>query len=235
MKIGGLHWQHHWTSSIQSLPPSISCFHFQDNTPYVTKGEAAVRARLGELNRAVREVNDMRRLSLSSASSLAHTTSGRTSSLPADHHHITPTSSEHHPDVMRTPSDGADSAAMGASTHGLSAVEQLHALASMSAASAAPGHAGNMASPPFGHQGAGSLGQDRLLVIRAPIAALTEYSATATAGAVGVAGSSTGTGGDLGPLKFHLLDTPGPNEAGEEELKWQVRGRASRYIKLSYR
>jgi hypothetical protein len=190
-----------------------------------------VRARLAELNRAVRDVHDMRRVSLSSASSLSHTASGRTTSLPAaDHHHTGAASSEQHPDGAHTsPAEGADTSASAGSgtTHGPSAVEQLHALASMSAASAAPGHAGPMQSPPMmGHQGSGPLGQqDRLLVIRAPIAALTEYSGSVPA-AGGSSGSSAPGGGvggtDLGPLKFHLLDTPGPNEAGEEELKWQV-------------
>ncbi len=56
-----------------------------------------------------------------------------------------------------------------------------------------------------------------ILIVQTPIAALTQYG--------GDQGTAAGAGGE-GGVRLHLLDTPGPNEAGEDALRFQVRGGA---------
>ncbi len=58
---------------------------------------------------------------------------------------------------------------------------------------------------------------ESVLTIHAPVAALLDYAPVASSAA-----SALGAGGS-GGVRLQLLDTPGPNEAGEEELRYQVR------------
>lgn len=70
----------------------------------------------------------------------------------------------------------------------------------------------------------------QLLEITAPLAVLDESS-------LGVNGSSSSSStcdssceGDYSGIKLCLLDTPGPNEAGEEGLKYQVSWEVTIYM-----
>jgi len=83
-------------------------------------------------------------------------------------------------------------------------------LQSQAGSAGAPG-SGLAPAPSMSLAGGGS-GADRLLVIRAPIAALREYGDSQAGG--------NGAGGQH--VRLQLLDTPGPNEAGEEQLRFVV-------------
>lgn len=62
---------------------------------------------------------------------------------------------------------------------------------------------------------AGGLPLDKVLAIHAPVAALLEYAPSGQV-APGLAADA------MGGVRLQLLDTPGPNEAGEEDLRHQV-------------
>lgn len=69
-------------------------------------------------------------------------------------------------------------------------------------------------SPQAGPVGCGrEAGVGGVLVIKTPIAALRDFG-----------GEQEGGGRGRGAMRVQLVDTPGPNEAGEEQLKFAVRG-----------
>lgn len=61
----------------------------------------------------------------------------------------------------------------------------------------------------------------QLLEITAPLVVLNS-SSSGTAGSSSSTDSGSSSEGEYSGIKLCLLDTPGPNEAGEEGLKYQV-------------
>lgn len=191
-----------------------------------------MRARLHELNCAVRDSERPSALDLSSALSATslsgpHRTSADLGGLEGSPSLASAAPSFGSPSPSSAAGSGALTAGAGAGLVGSPPLSLGPAPSSSMAAAAAAGAPGAPASAAAAAQGA-QQGLDRALTINTPIAALRDYlpsaqgsgpSSSAAAAAAGGAGA-----GGAGWVRLQLIDTPGPNEAGEEAagLRWAV-------------
>ncbi len=199
------------------------------------RGEAAVRARLQHLNQAARSSSG----TLASASSLQrmlHRTlspSGASAGTPTAALTTVPslgaptTQQDGSLGLGLTSTDSSDEAHLAAllvSSHGVRRTRGLTAFPQdrRNIASCAPPRAQAAQAAPAVATG---LPADKMLSIHVPIAALLEYEqggavhADGTAPPAAAAQDAASAGSRV---RLQLLDTPGPNEAGEEGLKHQV-------------